>query len=272
MEYLSFFMALSTLFSVGAFLGWVIELFYRRFVSNRKTKKWVNPGFLTGPYLPLYGFGLIGLYLIRYYLYGALEPSTGELWATVITLLVMAVSMTVIEYIAGLIFIKGMGIKLWDYSKMKGNIQGIICPLYSLFWAIVGVIYFFGIHPWIDGVLAWIGSRLEFLFVVGFFYGVFAVDLWHSLDISVKIRRFAKENKMVVAWEQLKISVNNAAKEAKERTHFLRFFKGIGNMRESLVRYQRELEERSREFKLNQQKKKEQKHQKEQNNQDEEGS
>ena len=54
------FLILTFLFAVGALCGWVLELFFRRFNS----KKWINPGFLHGPYLPLYGFGLALLFLI----------------------------------------------------------------------------------------------------------------------------------------------------------------------------------------------------------------
>ena len=43
------------LFYMGSSVGWVLELFYRRF----EHKKWVNPGFLVGPYLPIYGLGLV---------------------------------------------------------------------------------------------------------------------------------------------------------------------------------------------------------------------
>ena len=53
------FISIVTLFVFGSLIGWVIELFFRRFVSQ---KKWMNPGFLVGPYLPIYGFGTVGLY------------------------------------------------------------------------------------------------------------------------------------------------------------------------------------------------------------------
>ena len=33
-----------------------IGSFFRRFFSIRK---WINPGFLNGPYLPMYGFGAL---------------------------------------------------------------------------------------------------------------------------------------------------------------------------------------------------------------------
>ena len=65
----------------------------------------------------------------------------------IVLFLIMAIVMTLFEYIAGLIFIKGMHVQLWDYSKEKFNIQGIICLKFSIFWAILGAIYYFLIHP-----------------------------------------------------------------------------------------------------------------------------
>ena len=53
------------LFFIGSVSGWVAELFYRRFFSDANPgRKWINPGFCTGPYLPLYGVGLGLVYLI----------------------------------------------------------------------------------------------------------------------------------------------------------------------------------------------------------------
>ena len=56
---MKYLVIISTLFAIGSLIGWIIELFFRRFVSQ---KKWMNPGFLTGPYLPIYGFGVLVLY------------------------------------------------------------------------------------------------------------------------------------------------------------------------------------------------------------------
>ena len=38
------------IFYIGSTCGWILELFFRRIVHG----KWVNPGFLIGPYLPIY--------------------------------------------------------------------------------------------------------------------------------------------------------------------------------------------------------------------------
>lgn len=83
---------------MGALCGWVLELFFRRFAHG----KWVNPGFLHGPYLPLYGFGLVLLYLVASIpLDGIAQP-----WLRYVVLLaIICVVMTAIEYLAGIICI-----------------------------------------------------------------------------------------------------------------------------------------------------------------------
>ena len=59
---MNFFLTMAYLFFIGSALGWVLELLYRNL--TQKKKKWTNPGFCTGPYLPIYGFGLCVLYLL----------------------------------------------------------------------------------------------------------------------------------------------------------------------------------------------------------------
>ncbi len=56
------FLPLAFLFFIGSLAGWVLELVYRN--QKRKDGKWINPGFCTGPYVPLYGVGLCVLYLL----------------------------------------------------------------------------------------------------------------------------------------------------------------------------------------------------------------
>ena len=54
------FIVYSSLFYLGALGGWIIELFFRRYVSQ---KRWVNPGFLVRTIVPLYSFGLVSIYI-----------------------------------------------------------------------------------------------------------------------------------------------------------------------------------------------------------------
>ncbi len=233
------FLVICFLFFVGSCIGWCTEVLFRRFFT---AKKWINPGFLTGPYLPLYGFGLVGLFLIC-----LIPVHTGYAWAdAVIIIAIMGFIMTLIEYIAGLVFIKGMNIKLWDYTDRRGNIQGIICPLFSLLWTIVGALYYFVVDPFVIDWVKWFVSHISFAFFVGIFFGVFIIDFAHSVNLSVRIRKFAKKHDVVVKFEKLKETVRDrierrrAEKKSAEgaaRPNFLFPFKSSNTFEKSLDDY-----------------------------------
>ncbi len=219
---MNLFLTLAFLFFIGSVFGWVLELFFRRFISAANPeRKWINPGFCTGPYLPLYGFGLCILFLIA-----SLEDTTAiqnPFLEKAVLFVWMAVCMTVIEYIAGIMSIKIAKVRLWDYSNEWGNIQGIICPKFSFFWAVLGAAYYFLIHPHILGALHWLAQNLAFSFVIGMFYGVFFVDLAHAVNLAAKLRKFATENDVVIRYENLKAHLRSV-QEHGEKYHFFRPF------------------------------------------------
>ena len=178
---MKYLVIISTLFVIGSLLGWLIELFFRRFVSQ---KKWMNPGFLTGPYLPIYGFGVA-------FLYGISNIPLGiEILALdiVVRIILIGVAMTLVEFIAGLIFIKGFGIKLWDYSNRKGNILGIICPIFSLAWLAVGSLYYFLLNPILVEGITWISENLIYTYFIGLVIGAMAVDFAYSIHLATQLK------------------------------------------------------------------------------------
>ncbi|MGM9601291.1 MAG: putative ABC transporter permease [Faecousia sp.] len=215
------FLELAFLFFTGSVSGWVLEVLFRRFFSDANPeRKWINPGFCTGPYLPLYGCGLCILYLIA-----SLEKYSliqSPFWNKVVLMLFMAICMTVIEYIAGILALKVMKVRLWDYTGQWGNIQGIICPKFSLFWAILGAIYYFLIHPYILGAIHWLSKNLAFSFVIGLFFGVFIIDVAHSVQLVAKLKAFAEENNVVVKYETLKADIRSHYEATAQKYHFFR--------------------------------------------------
>lgn len=44
---------------------------------------------------------------------------------------------TAIEFVFGAIFNLWLGMRIWDYSEVGGNILGQICPVYTILWCIV---------------------------------------------------------------------------------------------------------------------------------------
>ena len=215
---MNLFLVLTFLFFAGSLGGWFLELVWRRFFSsNNPERKWINPGFLTGPYLPLYGFSLTILFLLTFIDVSFIK----RLWLQKILLFAFrALAITFFEYIAGLIFIKGMKIKLWDYSKCWGNIQGIICPMYTFFWWVLSAVYYFLIHPRVMNWLYWFTAHLGFSFVVGFFFGVMMIDLCYTMQVMTKLRKIAAERKIIVRIENIQHQLRAISEEHKEHIHF----------------------------------------------------
>lgn len=231
------FITLCLLFIVGGSCGWAIELFFRRFVH----KKWVNPGFLAGPCLPLYGTGVVFLYIICSLDYSFIA---NEVWRAVFVIALITVVMTLVEYVTGLIFIVGLKVKLWDYSKRPGNIQGIICPLFTFFWGVIGAAYCLFVHPLLMKAVAWINLNEIYSFFIGMYYGILVIDIFYSFNVVNKIRAWAKEKNVTVKLEEFRLSVKLKAEEIKQKTNFLLSFKTKNSLSEELDDYNNSENER----------------------------
>ena len=118
---------LLTYFIIYSFLGWVMESTFRSVLE----KKIINTGFLIGPLCPIYGIGacIMFLFLDKFY------------DNVLILFLVSIVSLTLWEYIVGVLLEKVFNTKYWDYSNQKFNFQGRICLFNSLCWGVLGVIF-----------------------------------------------------------------------------------------------------------------------------------
>lgn len=209
-----------TLFAGGSVLGWFIELFFRRYLDpvERLKKRFSNPGFLAGPCLPIYGTGLVALYGLAHIRIPALETAH-PIAHKMLVFLLMALAMTFVEFVTGMIFIVHMHLELWDYSPYWGNIKGVICPLFSCFWYALAAFYYLVMHPRIEAILTWMFDNLAFLFFVGFFYGVFVVDVIYSFNVVVRIKKLAEEYGIVVKYRALKGKILDMADEAKDRSY-----------------------------------------------------
>ena len=206
------FLQIVFIFYLGSTFGWTIELFFRRIVH----KKWVNPGFLIGPYLPIYGFGLFFLTII-YFIFQSQSINP------IIIILLMGFVMTLIELIGGLISLKNK-IRLWDYRDRWLNYKGIICPLFSVIWTIVGALYYYIIVENIINALDWFSENIAFSYILGIFTGLIIIDAFYSCKLYSKIKKYAKENNIIIKYEQLKIDIKEFQKSAREKYSFLNPF------------------------------------------------
>ena len=242
---MSIFLTLAYLFFIGSVIGWVLELLYRNL--SQRNKKWMNPGFCTGPYLPIYGFGLCALYLLA-----SLEQYSviaDPVWNKIVLFVSMAIGMTLIEYVAGIFCLKVLKVRLWDYSDLWGNLQGIICPQFSVAWALLGALYYFFIHPYILNGLNWLAQNLAFSFFIGMFFGVFLIDVVNSAQLIVKLKRFAEENRVVLTYDGIKEHIQNFHQKKREKYHFFAPFRSQRPLADHLKEITANLEKQKRKSK-----------------------
>ena len=236
---------LAFLFFIGSVSGWVTELLFRRFVSSANPeRRWINPGFCTGPYLPLYGSGLCLMYLIA-----SLEDFhiiQNPVLNKAVLFILMALCMTAIEYIAGIVILKKTKVRLWDYTNEWGNIQGIICPKFSLIWALLGGAYYFLVHPNILKALNWLSENLAFSFFIGLFFGFFIIDVVHSSQIIIKLKRFAEENDVILKYEEIKRQIRHHNDTRKQKYHFFAPFRSEKTLSDHLKEWGESFELRRR--------------------------
>ena len=191
--------SIAYIFCFGSLAGWILEFVFRLVIpSPGSTRRIPNPGFCSGPYLPLYGTGLCLIYLI------VNRVGYGDMLNRVAVCLILTVAMTLLELITGLISVNIFHVRLWDYRNRWLNFNGIVCPLFSLIWGIIVSVYYLYIHEYMDDLVKFMSSGFWSLFFLGLFYGIFLVDLGYSLNIVTKLRKFAKENNVTVIYERLK--------------------------------------------------------------------
>ena len=121
------------LFFIYAILGWIIET---TLVSIEK-RKFVNRGFLIGPYCPIYGFGGLAItILLKIY---TKDP---------IVLFLMAVIICgTLEYFTSYFMEKIFKARWWDYSAKKYNINGRICLETVVPFGILGCLVMYVLNP-----------------------------------------------------------------------------------------------------------------------------
>ena len=224
------------LFFAGSVLGWVMELFFRRYLDpvERKKKKFCNPGLFVGPYLPIYGSGITLLYFLAQIHFPSIAAEHPIL-EKVIIILCMAACMTLLEFITGMIFVNHMHLELWDYTPYWGNIKGVICPLFSLIWCIVAAFYYLVVHKNVLKALDWLSRNLTFSFVIGFFYGVFLIDVFFTFQLVSKIKKLADEYGIIVKYNAYKEKLDELGEKARSKSLF--FLKSMLSPKEFFVKY-----------------------------------
>lgn len=154
--------------------------------ASVQTHKFVNRGFLFGPFCPIYGFGVLSLIIFLNNL--ASEPILFFIGTIILT--------STIEYITGFVLEKIFQIRWWDYSENKFNLNGYICLEFSMYWGIFGTLLFYFVHPKITYLVTNI-NPLFLNIITPIICLYFLTDFIITIHSLIKIKSIYQEIKLI---------------------------------------------------------------------------
>ena len=193
---LTFFM----IFYIYCFLGWCFESTY----VSINSKKWVNRGFMKGPFLPIYGAGAVIILFVTI-------PAMSNPFLVYI---LSVISATVLEYFTGIAMEKLFKVRYWDYTKDFLNYKGYICLKSSITWGFMGLLITYIVNEpiarFIDSL-----SSIRILIVVIILTIIFVTDFVQSFKAAYILREIIMNNeRLMKELNELKVNIAVAVGEA----------------------------------------------------------
>lgn len=168
-------------FAIYSFLGWCLETVF----ASIRDRKFINRGFLTACFCPIYGFGavliiklssVINMNIKNYYL------------SMVVSILSSIILVSALEYITGFILELIFNCKWWDYSDNFANIKGYVCLKYSLLWGFIEFILIQVIHPLVMELVINISIRIKVYYAL-FLLLYFIIDTIKSVTGVLDLKK-----------------------------------------------------------------------------------
>ncbi len=138
---------LNLLFFSYAFIGWCIEVTLKYLQFHR----FINRGFLTGPWLPIYGSGAALITVVTSGL-SPLESSVGT------TFVVSFLLCGFLEYMTSYVLERRFHARWWDYSQKPMNLHGRVWIGNLLLFGLGGVL----IVEWMNPLLLRLFEQMSF--------------------------------------------------------------------------------------------------------------
>lgn len=165
------------LFVIYAFLGWCLEVIY----ATVHTGKFVNRGFLNGPYCPIYGVGMIVVILL-------LSPFKVNIPIFFVGAVVLT---TALELATGFILERIFNQKWWDYSDEPFNLNGYVCLGQSLVWGVACIFVIYILQPFVDDFIHLMSGRVGVVALV-FILTAFIVDIILTVMVLTKVKYYSR--------------------------------------------------------------------------------
>lgn len=189
------------IFYIYCFMGWCFESLY----VSAKSKKWVNRGFMKGPFLPIYGCGAVII----------LFSTIPVMSSPVLVYILSFIAATVLELATGIVMEKLFKVKYWDYSGNFMNYKGYICIKSSITWGFMGMLVTYIINEpvakFIDSLNVWISALIVVILTV-----IFVFDFVKSFKAAYYMREIIMSSERLMNdLKEIKIQIAEAIEEKK---------------------------------------------------------
>lgn len=194
-------------FFIYCFIGWVWESCY----VSALQKKWVNRGFMHGPFLPIYGSGAIVI------LFTTLPVRNNILLIYIFGML----SATILEYCTGACMEKLFKVRYWDYSNQPLNLNGHICFFVSLGWGVFSVILVKFAHLPIERLVLSIPDTITdiaALLITIYVAADFTQSFNEAMDLRAMLIKLSESNEQIRRLEK-RIEVISAVVEDEKQKY-----------------------------------------------------
>lgn len=220
-------------FFIYSFFGWLWETCF----VSLKNGKYVNRGFINGPFCTIYGFGALSVYLI-------LKPVSDSILCLFFGGIVVA---TVLEYVTAVLMESIFHTSWWDYSDNKFNFQGRICLGASLGWGVFTLLLFKVLHPAVEKLVSLypvnVGEIAVCVISVGYlvdfaYSAAAAFKLHERIPVIEQAVEQARDELLLKLHEHLKsVSFTKDAtlETVKERLGDIEVLKGLEERRAALM-------------------------------------
>lgn len=207
------FQKFACIFLFYSIAGWFMESI-RGWI---KTGKFVNRGFLIGPYCPIYGFGIV-----------AITALLTKYIDDIPVMFCMSVLICgVLEYYTSLVMERVFKARWWDYTNRKFNINGRVCLENLIIFGIAGVVLVKYANPFFlqilqfSTILQWFLLGLDILFTIDVFLSFKAI--WEisktvkqaELDVKDNTAEISKMVREAMRLNYMKIKQNIEARKTK---------------------------------------------------------
>ena len=166
------------LFMIYSVLGWCMEVLGKLI----QYKRFINRGFLIGPYCPIYGTGAILItFLLKKYI-----PDPFALF--VMAILVCGT----LEYLTSYIMEKVYHARWWDYSQRKFNINGRVCINTIIPFGLLGMFIMYVSNPFLLGAIEAL-PEIALNIISGVVFAIFILDNIVSTNVISYVGKTTKE-------------------------------------------------------------------------------